>query len=161
MLAVSPMTSFQPDVFSAELIRLRTDAHLSQRTLARWSGVSNTAISALEAGDAPAPHPSMLSKLARGLATSGYGVIDDRKSETAYLALMRAAGYMPAALAQAAVIDWREALMAKGFRPDQSHIVDQILDDMTSKRLNDHQRDQVLSAVTSMLEALRVTSPER
>lgn len=96
MLAVSPhMASFRPNAFGAELIRLRGDVHLSQRALARLAGVSNTAISGLESGVAPAPHPSMLSRLARGLATSGSHAVDERRAEAAYLALMEAAGYVP------------------------------------------------------------------
>jgi transcriptional regulator with XRE-family HTH domain len=96
MLAVSPnLASFRPNTFGAELARLRGDVHLSQRALARLAGVSNTAISELESGGAPAPHPSMLSKLARGLATSGSQKVDEARAEAAYLALMRAAGYVP------------------------------------------------------------------
>lgn len=95
MLAVSPLAAFHPQTFGTELARLRADVHLSQRALAKLAGVSNTAISGLESGDAPAPHPSMLSKLAHGLATSGSGTTDERHAEAAYLALMRAAGYLP------------------------------------------------------------------
>jgi transcriptional regulator with XRE-family HTH domain len=95
MAVAMALTSFRPDAFSKELVRLRTDAHLSQRALARLADVSNTAISGLETGDAPSPHPSMLSKLARGLATSGSMVVDERRAEETYLALMRAAGYVP------------------------------------------------------------------
>lgn len=95
MLAMAPLASFQPDVLGAELVRLRTDAHLSQRALARLADVSNTAISDLEAGTAPPPHPMALQKIARGLATSGLGALDERRAEAAYLLLMRAAGYVP------------------------------------------------------------------
>jgi transcriptional regulator with XRE-family HTH domain len=95
MLAMAPPVSFHPGHLGAELVRLRTDSHLSQRALARLSDVSNTAISGLETGAAPAPHPSMLAKLAQGIATSGSGDVDTERAEAAYLRLMRAAGYVP------------------------------------------------------------------
>ena len=80
MLVMNPPVSFRPADLGAELVRLRTDAHLSQRALARLADVSNTAISGLETGDAPPPHPSMLAKLAQGLATSGSGDTDDDRA---------------------------------------------------------------------------------
>ena len=95
MLVMNPPVSFRPDALGAELVRLRTDAHLSQRALARLADVSNTTISGLEQGDAPPPHPSILAKLAHGLATSGTGRIDEEKAEETYLRLVRAAGYVP------------------------------------------------------------------
>ena len=57
MLAVAALTDFQPKTFGIELLRLRNDANLSQRLLGQLSEVSNTAISDLEKGDAPAPWP--------------------------------------------------------------------------------------------------------
>lgn len=95
LMSDPPVLLFTPDALSAALIRLRTEAHLSQRTLAKLSDVSNTAISGLEAGTGAAPHPAMLLSLARGLATSGFGAIDEERAEAAYLTLMRAAGYVP------------------------------------------------------------------
>jgi transcriptional regulator with XRE-family HTH domain len=102
---MAPLAAFRPEALGSELTRLRTDAHLSQRALAKLADVSNTAISDLEAGTAPPPHPLMLEKLARGLCTSGLGVLDERRAEAAYLALMRAAGYSPEDRAQEASED--------------------------------------------------------
>lgn len=161
MLAVSPINDFEPLVFGAELVRLRLDAHLSQRALAKLSGVSNTAISDLESGEAPPPHPLMLSKLARGLATSGLGVRDEQRAEANYLTLMRAAGYVSDQAAHVTLLDMRSTLMARGFRPDEAHVVDQILADMTSRALNERQRDEVLRAVTAILAAHKAGHPDR
>lgn len=95
MLAVAPLTSFRPDALGAELVRLRRDVHLSQRTLAKLAAVSNTSISNLEIGVAPPPHPTVLMKIARGLFTSGSGATDHQRAAEAYLSLMRASGYLP------------------------------------------------------------------
>ena len=84
-----------PETFAGVLIRLRVDARLSQRGLARLAGVSHTAISMLEVGAAPPPHPTALRKLACGLATSPSGDVDEARAEQEYLVLMRAAGYLP------------------------------------------------------------------
>lgn len=95
MLVMNPPIAFRPDAFGAELVRLRTDAHLSQRALSRLADVSNTTISGLEQGDGAPPHPTMLAQLAKGLATSGLGVTDEDRADEAYRRLMRAAGYVP------------------------------------------------------------------
>jgi transcriptional regulator with XRE-family HTH domain len=126
MLVMTPPISFHAAGLGAELVRLRTDAHLSQRALARISGVSNTAISALETGEAPAPHPSMLSKLAQGLATSGLGAIDDDAAAEKYLRLMRAAGYVPDEESEPAT-DGIEAELRAMFQPDEAPLVAELL----------------------------------
>lgn len=94
-MVMAPLVDFDREAFASILVRLREDVRLSQRGLARLSQVSHTAISSLEAEDAPPPHPSMLQKLARALATSGSGDVDEDRAEDCYLDLMRAAGYLP------------------------------------------------------------------
>lgn len=87
--------AFDAGALASELARLRRNSHQSQRVLARTSTVSNTLISTLESADAAAPHPAVLRKLARGLATDGSGDVDPGRAKEHYLALMRAAGYVP------------------------------------------------------------------
>lgn len=85
---------FTPEGLARALVRLRDDVRLSQRRLGDLADVSNTAISALEAGSAPPPHPTMLWKLARGLATRPNGTIDETAADDAYSVLMQSAGYV-------------------------------------------------------------------
>lgn len=110
MTRMAALTDFQPTAFADCLERLREDAHLTQRGLARLSDVSHTAISGLERGDAPPPHPSQLHKIATGLSTSGSGHVDERRRDELYLTLMRAAGYLPAVPGPSPDVLFREQL---------------------------------------------------
>lgn len=136
MLAVTALTDFQPGTFGGTLVRLRTDANLSQRRLGELSGVSNTAISDLEKGDAPAPHPSMLMKLAQGLVKTGSGVVDERRADAAYFQLMRAAGYMPAPRETSAEAAFREEI-ANRYGPDGAPIIELLMLKLEGRPVSD------------------------
>lgn len=147
MLAVSPLTSFTPDALASELIRLRTDAHLSQRRLAELAGVSNTAISALESRHAPPPHPSALMKLANGLATSGSGALDERRAESRYLALMRAAGYLPPEIEDQAEETVRRSIIEEHLGHENTDLKEEIISLMRDKPRHDLKRLSELAGI--------------
>lgn len=126
MLTVAALTDFRPDTFGSTLVRLRTDANLSQRRLGELAGVSNTAISELEKGDAPAPHPSMLMKLAQGLVKTGSGHVDEYRADAHYLTLMRAAGYLPEPRDDAPEAMFRAELEA-ALGPDNAPLMELLL----------------------------------
>lgn len=156
MLAMTPLIPFRPDALGAELVRLRNDVHLSQSQLGRLADVSNTAISDLEAGTAPAPHPLMLQKIATGLATSGSGAVDEKRAADTYLALMRAAGYMPPAVEPVEEATLRNELFALGYSHDEAPVVDRLVVDLASRSLR--QRRQILKL---MGDAIELTDPNR
>lgn len=152
MLAVSPLTSFRPEALGAELIRLRTNVHLSQRQLARFSGVSNTSISDLESGAAPAPHPNALMKIAQGLATSGSGAIDEAKADEHYLALMRAAGYLPPEEVTADDDELFRAQIAAVVGPDRAPMAELLLKKL--RGVEDRNQDTILRVLDALLDTL-------
>lgn len=140
------------------LAKLRKRAELSRRQLEAVSGVSEETIKAIEYRRNHRPTPDTLQKIARGLATNrALARLDQRAADEVLADLMRAAGYLPAVEqdAEPAMADLRTALMARGFRPDETHVVDQILDDIINR--SPDQRSQVLDAVATLL-ALRETS---
>ena len=123
MLGMTALTDFRPDVFGEALARLRVDANLSQRLLGQLSNVSNTAISDLEKGDAPPPHPAMLMKLAQGLVKTGSGYVDEQRADEVYLALMRAAGYVPESRESGVDEVFREQLAVQ-LGPDNARLME-------------------------------------
>lgn len=81
---------------SDELIALRQRSRISQRDLARLTGVSEGTIKNIEAGQNTQPRPQTLRALADGLATDGAGNKDESLAEEYYDRLATAAGYAPA-----------------------------------------------------------------
>lgn len=126
MLPVTALTDFHPETFGRELTRLRTDSHLSQRQLGMLSDVSHTAISELEKGGAPPPHPSMLMKLAQGLVKTGSGDVDERRADEMYFTLMRAAGYVPEVRELSAEAKFREQLILR-LGPDNAPLMELLI----------------------------------
>lgn len=147
---------FTPLTLAGELTRRRMGTHQSQRTLARTSTVSNTLISTLEAGTAAAPHPSVLRKLAAGLATSGTGEIDEDRAEAHYLALMRAAGYLPPEEPPSADRDAAlRAQIAAVVGPDRAELAEAVLKSL--RHVDAHDQDTILR----VLDTLVATLPRR
>jgi transcriptional regulator with XRE-family HTH domain len=152
MLVMNPPVSFQPGDLGAELVRLRTDAHLSQRALSRLAEVSNTTISALEQGDGAPPHPTMLAQLARGLATSGLGTVDEDRVDEAYRRLMRAAGYTPDVPAPDDDALLRKLIERRLGNRANTELVESILDSIRGQPTIDQQT--VLSVVGVLVRSL-------
>jgi transcriptional regulator with XRE-family HTH domain len=156
-----PFVGYRPlsDLASA-LARLRGRAELSRRQLEVVSTISEETIKAIEYGRNTRPTPDTLRKLATGLATNrALARVDQDAAEEMLVTLMRAAGYLPdtdaAPVSARSMADMRALLMAKGFRPDQAPVVDQILDELVGR--SEDQQDQIINAVATLL-ALR---PER
>ncbi len=104
----------------------------SKADLARKSGVSASYVSRIEQGAYDRPSVDLIRAIAFALKLSVADLTEP----------------LPAP----AMIDIRAALMARGFRPDETHIVDQILEDLATR--SPQQRTQVLDAVATLL-ALR------
>jgi transcriptional regulator with XRE-family HTH domain len=97
--------------------------------LARKAGVAPSYITRIEQGAFTRPSIDLVSAIAAAFKVGVTDLIDRAPSP--------------------AMADLRAALMAKGFRPDETHIVDQILDDLASK--DDEQRQQLLDALSVLL----------
>lgn len=86
-----------PEALGELLILLRTRARMSQRELARASGVSYTQIGDLERGTGGSPSPITLRSLAKGLALDEFNAdvgFDPIRADAFYRQLMEAAGYL-------------------------------------------------------------------
>lgn len=116
------------------LKRLRRRTRLSQRTLAKQSGIAFTTIQGIEderrAYTRPVkPNPATLRLLARGIATDPErrDRVDEGKANAAYEALMRAAGYLDGIkLASGAGAGTTAALLAL-FDPDDLIAIERVL----------------------------------
>lgn len=104
----------------------------SKADLARRAGVAPSYVTRIEQGAFGRPSIDQVQALATAL---GVSVAD-----------------LTGRLEDPAAAELRAALMAKGFRPDEAHIVDQILADLAGRP--DRSRQQVLNAVATLL-ALR------
>jgi transcriptional regulator with XRE-family HTH domain len=127
--------------------------HQSQRTLSRTSTVSPTLISTLEAGTAALPHPSVLRKLATGLATDGQGNVDERRGEEHYLALMRAAGYLPPEDRSSEDRDAAlRAQIAAVVGPDRAEMAEALLRKL--RQVDDRDQETILRVLDTLLDTL-------
>ena len=81
-----------PAALGQALEWLRTRNRLSQRKLARLSGVSRETVSLIERGES-LPRPDTLECLARGLALDLDGRLDEDRFADYHARLFRAAGY--------------------------------------------------------------------
>lgn len=104
----------------------------SKADLARKAGVAPSYVTRVEQGAFGRPSIDLIARIADALSMS---VADFVELEP-----------VPA------LVDLRAALIARGFRADETHVVDQILADLAQQ--NDDQRSQVLDAVATLL-ALR------
>jgi transcriptional regulator with XRE-family HTH domain len=101
----------------------------SKADLARKAGVAASYITRIEQGAFDRPSIDLVRSIADALHVT---VADLAETEP-----------VPA------LVDMRAVLMAKGFRPDQTHIVDQILNDMANQ--DDERRGELLNAVATLL----------
>ena len=143
---------FTPSALASELTRRRLGTHQSQRTLARLSTVSNTLISTLETGSAAPPHPSVLRKIALGLATDGTGTVDAHRAEDHYLALMRAAGYLPLEPGSSSDEDALRARILAVVGPERAAMAELLLRKLAT--VQDRDQDTILRVLDTLLDTL-------
>jgi transcriptional regulator with XRE-family HTH domain len=101
----------------------------SKADLARKAGVSPSYVTRIEQGKFDRPSIDLVGSIASALK----------------LSVADLAGPMP----EPALVDLRAVLMARGFRPDETHIVDRILEGLVHR--SPQQRSQELEAISILL----------
>lgn len=142
------------------LARLRQAAGLSRRQLEDVSGVSEETIKAIEYARNTRPTAETLNKLATGLATNrALGRLDQAAADEIVTTLMRAAGYVPPASADAApppdpeASRVRAALVDAGYDSNGADVVDAMVRELLT--LTQSERDMLLPLMLAQIRELR------